>query len=609
MNSMLDNLVFSHPFPALIAFFLVIGLFYLGTLFAFKYFNGIPSLIESVSGYLAVVIFIGFLADLALHGIINLYILNLIAFILVLMGVLQLWRFFLKINVVFKNIKSISFINKFQIIIVLIILGSLLLASLGPPTDADSLDYHLGVPAGWLLQGYYLPFESWYHARFAGLGERIIFFGLANGTDVLSAVLQWSGLLVSIVALFNISSKRNMNDLILSSLLVISPPVIIFLVLNQKPYLFPVSIIMIGVALLFDNNNHYERKMYLSTFLIFSALLFKYTFFLSMISLSMLMLFLVSRNKLLIRFLIIGFLLAAIVLLPHFTRNFIYFSNPFSPLFSSLVPNSDVSLINFANYLKLGYQPTFENIVKIPFTEGIFPSRLGLITLVIGVGGLGILVAYFSKTLTSRALMATFTLSFIIIIILGRPISRLMFDVYLLGGMALIASDFYRFKIILSKILSIQSLGVLILSIYAMYNIFPGSFSDNKRAEVMSAMADGYSVSRLLDEILPKEAVLLTDIRSKVLIPRTVVLADNINYIQNQSAIEEMIIAEDEKYKITHIALKLPTSNKYNSLLNCAVVGGTKNYDVEKATRNPLNKAKYQITVFMIDRNNVCFLK
>ena len=142
-----------------------------------------------------------------------------------------------------------------------------------------------------------------------------------------------------------------------------------------------------------------------------------------------------------------------------------------------------------------------------------------------------------------------------------------------------------------------------------MYNIFPGSFSDNKRAEVMSAMADGYSVSRLLDEILPKEAVLLTDIRSKVLIPRTVVLADNINYIQNQSAIEEMIIAEDEKYKITHIALKLPTSNKYNSLLNCAVVDGTKNYDVEKATRNPLNKVKYQITVFMIDRNNVCFLK
>ena len=131
----------------------------------------------------------------------------------------------------------------------------------------------------------------------------------------------------------------------------------------------------------------------------------------------------------------------------------------------------------------------------------------------------------------------------------------------------------------------------------------------NKRAEVMTAKAAGYSISRTLDEILPKEAVLFTDIRSKVLIPRAVVLADNFNYIENQSAIEEMIIAEDEKYKITHIALRLPISSKYNSLLSCADINGTKKYIVEIATRNPLNKSKYQMIVFMIDRNKACFLK
>ena len=606
---MLDTIVFSHPFPALIAFFITIGLFNLGVFFASKYYNKSPSIIESVSGYLVAVIFVGFISDLSLHGIINLYVLNIIALILGLLGVVQLWKWVPKINLVFGNMKILSFINKFEIILVFLILGSLLLASLGPPTDADSLDYHLGVPAAWLIQGSYFPFESWYHARFAGLGERIIFFGLANGTDVLSAILQWSGLLVSIAALFNISSKRDINDLILSSLLVVSTPVILFLVLNQKPYLFPVSIILIGVSLLFDKNNHYERKLYLATFLIFSALLFKYTFFLSIISLSILMCFLAIRNRLLFRFIIAGSLLAVIVLLPHFTRNFIYFSDPFSPLFSSLVPNSDASLINFVNYLKQGYQPTFENIIKIPFNQGIFTSSLGLISTVIGVGGLGILVAYFSKTFASRALMATFTLSFIIIIIFGRPISRLMFDVYLLGGMALIASDFNRFKTILSKILSIQSVGVLIIAIYAMYNIFPGSFSNNKRVEVMSAKAAGYSVSRLLDEILPKEAVLFTDMRSKVLIPRKVVLADNFNYIENQSSIEEIIIAEDEEYKITHIALRVPISSKYNSLLGCADINGTKKYNVEIATRNPINKNKFQIIVFMIERNEACFLK
>jgi len=321
------------------------------------------------------------------------------------------------------------------------------------------------------------------------------------------------------------------------------------------------------------------------------------------------MLFIAYRNKLLIKFLIVGFVLAVIVLLPHYARNFIYFSDPFSPLFSSLVPDSDESLINFANYLKQGYHPTFENIIKIPITQGIFPARLGLISTVMGVGGLGILAAYFSKTMTSRALMLAFSFSFIMIIIFGRPTSRLMFDVYLLGGMALIATNFNRFKAILIKILAMQSLGVLALSLYAMFAIFPGSFSDIKRAEVMESMADGYSVSLLLDKILPQDAVLFTDLRSKVLIPRKVVLADNFNYMQSQGEVEKTIVHEDKKYNITHIALKVPIPSMYNSLLDCAGSNDVINYEVKKATRNPLNSAKYQIQVFMIEKNTNCFLK
>ena len=46
---MLDTLVFSHPFPALIAFFIAIGLFNLGIFLASKYYKKVPSLIESVS--------------------------------------------------------------------------------------------------------------------------------------------------------------------------------------------------------------------------------------------------------------------------------------------------------------------------------------------------------------------------------------------------------------------------------------------------------------------------------------------------------------------------------------------------------------------------------
>jgi len=609
MNSLLDSLVFSHPYPSIFAVFLVMGLINLGLIFASKYYQNSPSLIESTSGYLVVVVLVGFISDLSLHGLINLYVLNILALFLVLLGGLQLWKFLSHTSFAFKHLMGKSIIHKFEIILILAILGSLLLASLGPPTDADSLDYHLGVPAAWLSQGGYVPFESWYHARFSGLGERIIFFGLANGTDILSAVLQWSGLLISIIALFNMSSKRGLNDLILSSFLVISPPVIIFLVLNQKPYLFPVSILLLGVSLLFDKNNHYERRVYLSTFLIFSALLFKYTFFLSIFGIFLLMLYITYIKKLLIKFLVVATFLAVLVLMPHYVRNFIYFSDPFSPLFSYLVPNIEPSLIYFSDYLKQGYQPIFKNIIKIPITQGIFPLKLGLITTVMGIGGLGILAAYFSKKTSSRVVMLAFTLSFIIIIIFGRPISRLMFDVYLLGGMALVASNFDRFKLILSKILALQSLGILVLSLYAVFAIFPGSFSDIKRAEVMEAMADGYSVSLLFDKVLPQDAVLFTDVRSKVLIPRKTVLADSFDYIKSQDRIEEALRAEDKKYNITHIALKVPISSKYDSLLVCSQNDDLTSYEVKKATRNPLNKAMYQIKIFKINRNNLCFLK
>jgi hypothetical protein len=380
-------------------------------------------------------------------------------------------------------------------------------------------------------------------------------------------------------------------------------------VLNQKPYLFPVSVIVLAVALLFDNKKFFERKLYLATFLILSALLFKYTFLLSMISLSILMLFLAWRNNLLGRFVIVGLVLSIVILFPHYIRNYIYYSDPFSPLFSTFIASSDISLINFTNYLKQGYQPTFENIVQIPFTQGIFPDRLGFISTVVGIGGLGILATYFSQKSTSKILIATFSLSFIIVVIFGRPISRLMFDIYLLGGMALIASDLDKFKAFLIKILALQSIVVLALSIYSAYAIFPGAFSDSNREKVMSAMADGYSIARLIDEILPEDAVLLTDIRSKILIPRKVVLVDSIDYARNQNNIEKIILREDNKYNITHVILRNPFSSKYNSLAQCAESDNKVVYDVEKATRNPLNKISYQIVVFEINRTNSCFLK
>ena len=70
----------------------------------------------------------------------------------------------------------------------------LLLSALGPPTDADSLDYHLGVPLDILRHHGAYPRLDWFHTRLVGLGESLNMLGLAGGTDVLGAVLQFAGL-------------------------------------------------------------------------------------------------------------------------------------------------------------------------------------------------------------------------------------------------------------------------------------------------------------------------------------------------------------------------------------------------------------------------------
>jgi hypothetical protein len=605
---MLDNLILNQPFPAIVAFFLTIGIFFLGNKLATIYFKRLPSIAEAFSGYAALVLIIGYLSDIALLGILSFRILSTFALLIGLLGLYQLIKWLPNIKHLKIYGNQLNLVNKIEISLISIILFSLLLSTFGPPTDADSLDYHLGVPANWLVFQSYLPMESWYHARFAGLGERIIFFGLLNGTDVISSVIQWSGLLISIVALFNASKKKSIDDLILSSYLVISPPVILFLVLNQKPYLFPASIILLGVSLLLDDSYRPERKMFLAVFLILSAVLFKYSFLISVFSIFFLVIYLAVKKAMLGKLIKFSLVFFVAFLMPYYIRNYIHFSDPVSPLLSTYISSSSESLINFTSYLKQGYHPNFENIIRMPFDQGIFPKRIELLSTVVGIGGIGILASFFSATIKSRILLVSFTLSFILVVIFGRPISRLMFEIYLLGGMALVVSNLNSFKMILVRLLSFQTIGILLLSLYSLYTIFPGSLSDSKRLEVMSKMADGYSISILLDEILPNNAVILTDLRSKVLLPRRVVFADNFIYSQRSNEVEEMILREDKKHKITHVVLKAPWPNKFDALVNCSVDRDLTYYDVDKATRNPLNKRKYQIVVLRLDKKDNCFL-
>jgi len=611
MENLLDKFVYSQPLPAIIALLIIPGFYWVGERLALFYYGEHFRLVEKLSGFVFVVIVVGFLSDLFLHGVLDPIFLNIIATLFVFLGLLQLYksvRLYKKMEVLFNNISSIQ---RYQFILALLILFFLLLSALAPPTDADSLDYHLGVPLVWLDHGGYQPLDSWYHARLAGLGERIILFGLINGSDVLSALLQWSGLLIAIVSVYEFSKSKSFGDLILSVFLVLSPPVIVFMVLNQKPYLFPAASIILGVALILSDRScvDYKKRLPVGLLFIMSAALYKYSFLLSIFGVGVLLVIHSYREHYFKRLLVSGVVLVIIIFSPYYLRNFIFFNDPFSPLLSKYIDGVDPALVAFMDYLRIGYYPSLDNILKIPFDQGIIPTSLGRISTVIGLGGVGILIAFFSKRKDIHLVMLAFFVMFSMVVLLGRPISRFMFDVYLVGSIGLIMTEFDRLKCILSRILSIQAVIVLLMLIFSLYALVPGIFSDDLRMQVMIKRADGYEAGKLLDKELPDNAVLLTDIRSKVLIPRKVIFADDYQYAQSRMDVDRLIIGHVRNSKISHVVIDYPVSDRYESLLECANRESMEVYNINKATRNPLNQAAKKMVVFeLIREKKGCFL-
>src|SRR5205814_5402997 len=94
-----------------------------------------------------------------------------------------------------------SVLERAAVVIAAVSIVGLGLAALGPPTDADSLDYHLGLALEWLRHGGAYPRPDWYAGRLAGISESLNMLGLTAGTDSPGAGLQWGGLIAAAIAL------------------------------------------------------------------------------------------------------------------------------------------------------------------------------------------------------------------------------------------------------------------------------------------------------------------------------------------------------------------------------------------------------------------------
>lgn len=357
-----------------------------------------------------------------------------------------------------------------------LVLAGLGAASLGPPTDADSLEYHLGVPLEWLRHGgpYFDP--GWFSARLAGIGEAVNMLGLASGTDIAGALFQWAALLVAGVALRSVAQAP--RDRALAWLVVVTPPAMSFLVLSQKPFLLPVSALLIAVVILWKRFGDVRATEIVVVFdCVAFAVACKWSFILTAWPVVALACVAASGRGRLAVTIAFGFLAFTAFVVPVMARNLAVFGDPLSPFLERLRAHPDVSVAAFAAYLRQGGEAHTVSGLLATARGIVVPLELGAVTRSLGVGALAWVVLLRRRPVGWMVPVAAAFAATASTAIFGQLVPRFFLDAYFWLGAAAVAAPWSRAKRLLAYALAAQGSVGAVLAIYAMVSLWPGSLT------------------------------------------------------------------------------------------------------------------------------------
>lgn len=147
------------------------------------------------------------------------------------------------------------------------------------------------------------------------------------------------------------------------------------------------------------------------------------------------------------------------------------------------------------------------------------------------------------------------------------------------------------------------------VSAYAALTLGPGGFSSDMRETIMEQSANGYTVAKWADNVLPDDAVILSGIRSIALMPRKSVPTDWINNVQDTDRLSGYLHVIEQR-GVTHVILKGKDPKGW-IFKNCLGerVAGPKQFFV--GTRNPFNRQPYFASIYKFDNDQFpeCLVK
>jgi hypothetical protein len=551
----------------------------------------------------------------------NLRILAIILLAIALIHIIKIIKlnFHLVKEVFYYKKNDLVSTNIVTILVIILIIGYALL-SLAPVTSADSLGYHIGVSIEILNTGAIFRTPEWFHSHLSGNGEVLNALGLSVGAEQFGSLLQFSGLL-AITGLF-LGSDGNSEDIqnhqvnkefrMLLALIVLSTPILVFLVGTSKFQLLPVSMTTLALSLIiFPSRRDLSSSDTIKNFLLVIILVMvasqaKINYLLSGGLIGIIAILFMFYKKLIWQSTLIGLLAGLLILFPAILLKSSLYELDFLEVLFSPIP------INLpgVNLFQESIRNAQENKLIFPISL-LIPSSIGGITTVIGIGVFSFILIRPSNDNWIKLIVLSTAFIFIFLVVFGPSSSRSYLEPYLWCLLAILLQNnnllYKKYKKNIKFLIIPQSLIIVSLVWFGVISLMPGAISTSLRENVMDNSANGYTLMKWVDRTLPKDAIVISTHRSISLIPRKTISIDWMNYIHTEETDVSQYLNIIKEEGVSHLltwGYEFKNTNAYAKFSNCF---GKKLYGPKAAviaTRNPFHTSFTPFNAWIVELNS-----
>ena len=188
---------------------------------------------------------------------------------------------------------------------------------------------------------------------------------------------------------------------------------------------------------------------------------------------------------------------------------------------------------------------------------------------------------------------------------LSMPIGRVFFEMVLWSSIGFCFTSKKQFNFeLMSKILIPQTILVLIIGLYGTAILLPSFISINQREKVMTKYSYEYEGLKWVNKNIPKDAVILSNLRSVSLLDRNFAPTDWLNYNLTRDKLNSYY-EELKRKKINYFIVKNQYDYSYK-LRKCVGNLFLKSPEFNDAKRNPFNiTKKYIIEIYKFDHKKL----